>query len=619
MGEGTTIDLEALRARLATEEGPRLWRSLEELADVPEVRRYIEAEFPDIVQASQIDRRTLLRLMSASLALGGLAACNGSDPRAKAPLLSQSHNMPDYVPGVPVTIATSLALNGYGRGVLVKAQEGRPIKIEGNRLHPANLGATDVFAQAEILSLYDPDRSDAPLQNGVPKSWENLTNFIRPVRNELVFDEGRGLHVLMPPTASPTLHRLIGQARQLFPLARWYAFSPIDDGNRQAAAMAVFGRDVEFVYDLTQADAVVTLGGDVFAEEPGHIRYATDYQARRRTLDRGLPRLFAVETRTSLVGARADERIPLRPRDFEAFAEALAAALDTGAAPSGSHPAIATLADALRRAGARSLVAAGREQSARVHALTLVINARLGAFGATIRAIEPLRTLGGEVRSLADLAGAISAGQVLRLVIFGGNPVYTAPADIDLAALVRRVPLSLHLGQHRDETAAVCHWHIPESHPLESWGDLRAFDGTVGLRQPATMRLKPGLSTEEFLGLMAGQNTDGRGLVQATWREIWGDAFDDRWARSLEDGVIEGSAAATVDVAIQPGWRLQPAAPISPAGIDVPVRARPVGLGRLLCQQWLAAGTSETSHEAGLGQCRPDRAGNGGGVWAHLR
>ena len=181
---------------------------------------------------------------------------------------------------------------------------------------------------------------DAPLQNGVPRSWENLMNFIRPVRNELVFDEGRGLHVLMPPTASPTLHRLIGQARQLFPLARWYAFSPIDDGNRQAAAMAVFGRDVEFVYDLTQADAVVTLGGDVFAEEPGHIRYAADYQARRRTLDRELPRLVAVETRTSLVGARADERIPLRPRDFEAFAEALAAALDTGAAPSGSHPAI---------------------------------------------------------------------------------------------------------------------------------------------------------------------------------------------------------------------------------------------------------------------------------------
>jgi molybdopterin-containing oxidoreductase family iron-sulfur binding subunit len=378
MGEGTTTDFGALRARLATEEGPRLWRSLEELADVPEVRRYVEAEFPDIMQATHIDRRTLLRLMSASLALGGLTACNGNDAGSRAALLSQSHNIPGYVPGVPVTIATSLPLNGYGRGVLVKAQEGRPIKIEGNPLHPASLGATDVFAQAEILSLYDPDRSETPFQDGVPRSWDALTNFIRPVRNQLVFDEGRGLHVLMPPTSSPTLHRLIGQARQLFPHSQWHVFSPLDDGNRQAAAMAVFGRDVELVYDLTQADVIVTLGGDLFAEEPGHIRYAADYQARRRILDRGLPRLFAVETRTSLVGARADERIPLRPRDFEAFAEALAAALDTGAAPSGSHPAIPSLADALRRAGTRSLVAAGREQPARVHALALAINARLG-------------------------------------------------------------------------------------------------------------------------------------------------------------------------------------------------------------------------------------------------
>ncbi|MBJ6125710.1 TAT-variant-translocated molybdopterin oxidoreductase [Microvirga splendida] len=567
MGEGTTIDLEALRARLATEEGLRLWRSLEELADLPEVRRHIEAEFPDIAQASQIDRRTLLRLMGASLALGGLAACNGSD--AGEPLLSQSHNMPGYVPGVPVLIATSLPLNGYGRGVLAKVQEGRPIKIEGNPLHPASLGATDVFAQAEILSLYDPDRSEAPLQNGEPRSWEELTAFIRPVRNELVFDEGRGLHVLMPPTSSPTLHRLIGQARQLFPHAQWHVFSPVDDVNRQTAARAAFGRDVDLVYDLTQADTIVTLGGDLFAEEPGHIRYAADYQARRRAPDRELPQLVAVETRTSLVGARADERIPLRPREFETFAEALAAAVETGTVPPGSHPAVPRLADALRGAGTRALVAAGLEQSARVHALALAINARLGAFGTTMRAIEPLRALPGEVRTLADLAEAIRAGQVSRLVILGGNPVYTAPADIELAALVPRVPLSLHIGQHRDETGAVCHWHIPESHPLESWGDLRAFNGTVGLRQPTTVRLKSGLSAEEFLGLMAGQNADGRGLVQATWREAWGDAFEERWVRALEDGVIEDSAAPAVDIALQSGWSPEPAAPAPSAGIDV--------------------------------------------------
>ena len=570
MGEGAQLDLDALRARLATEEGPRLWRSLEELADVPEIRRYVEAEFPDVVQASSVDRRTMLRLMGASLALGGLAACNGGDTGRRPPLLSQSHNMPGYTPGVPLTIATSLPLNGYGRGVLVKAQEGRPVKIEGNPLHPASLGATDVFAQAEILSLYDPDRSDAPLLNGSPKSWEELTDFIRPVRNELVVAEGRGLHVLMPPTSSPTLHRLIAQARQLFPLAQWHVFSPIDDDNRRAAALAVFGRDAELVYDLTQADTIVTLGGDLFAEEPGHLRYAADYQARRRMQGRDLPRLFAVEARPSLVGTRADERIVLRPREFEAWTRALASSLGVNVdPPSDTHPALSRLVGELRRSGSRSLVVAGRELPAGVHALVHAINASLGAVGTTIRIIEPVRPMMGDARTLADLAQAIEADQVSRLVILGGNPVHTAPADIDLADRIRRVPLSLHVGQHRDETAVVCHWHVPEAHPLESWGDLRAFDGTVGLRQPVTMPLRPALSAEEFLGLMAGQNVDGRGLVQATWREAWGGGFDERWVRSLENGIIEDTTSPAIDVGARPDWRPEPAAPIPSSGIDV--------------------------------------------------
>ncbi|MGO4524345.1 TAT-variant-translocated molybdopterin oxidoreductase [Microvirga sp. 2MCAF35] len=570
MAEKEILDFDAVKARLAEEEGPRLWRSLEELADMPEVRRYVEAEFPDIVQASSVDRRTLLRLMGASFALGGLAACNGSGAEKNAPLLSQSRNMPGYTPGVPITIATSLPLNGYGRGVLVKAQEGRPIKIEGNPLHPASLGATDVFAQAEILSLYDPDRSDVPLRGGLPTTWEELTGFIGPLRNELVVGKGRELHILMPPTSSPTLLRLMAQARQLFPLARWHVFSPVDDDNRRRAATAAFGRDLDLVYDLTQADVIVTLGGDLFAEEPGHLRYAADYQARRRTQDRALPHLSAVETRPSLVGARADERTPLPPRDFEAFVQALAVVLGAGAAPLGNaHPSVSKLADALRRVGPRGLVVAGREQSARVHALVHAINAHIGALGTTIRAIEPVRPVANDKGTLADLAGAMEAGEVSRLLILGGNPVYAAPADIDLASLIARVPLSLHLGQHRDETAAVCHWHVPEAHPLESWGDLRAFDGTVGLRQPATMPLKTGLSVEEFLGLMAGQHPDGQALVQATWREAWGDGFEERWARSLEDGVIEGSASPAVALTERFDVTADAAAPATSGGIDV--------------------------------------------------
>lgn len=549
------MDLDALRTQLAAEGGVRLWRSLEELADAPEVRRYLEAEFPEMMNGAAVDRRMLLRLMSASLALGGLAACSGSDTEFGAPLLSQSRTMPGYTPGIPLVVATSLEWNGHGRGVLVRTQEGRPVKIEGNPLHPASLGATDVFAQAEILSLYDPDRSDTPLQNGARRSWEDLVGFIRPVRNELVFEEGRGLHVLMPPTASPTLERLVSQAQQLFPHAQWHRFTPIDEDNRRTGARAVFGREIDAVYDLKQADTIVTLGGDPFAEEPGHIRYAADYQARRRMPDRPLPRLVAVESRPSLAGARADQRVVLRPRDMEAFAREVAAALGADASPPpAGHPAAARLAEDLRRAGARGLVVAGREQPPRIHALAFAINARLGAFGTTIRAIEPVMPASGGPSGLRDLVEAIAAGRVSRLIVLGGNPAYAAPADLDLASLIRRVPLSLHLGTHPDETAAACHWHVPQSHALESWGDLRAFDGTMGLRQPAVLPLKPGIGAEEFLGLLAGQIQDGMALVQATWRERWAEGFEERWDRVLEDGVVENSAAPAIDVAVRPDW-----------------------------------------------------------------
>jgi molybdopterin-containing oxidoreductase family iron-sulfur binding subunit len=586
MGEHPLPDFDTLISRLSTEQGPRLWRSLEELADRPEIQRYLEAEFPDIMQVSAVDRRTLLRLMGASLALGGLAACTDGQSSA-APLFSQSRNMPGYTPGVPLTIATSVELNGYGRGVLVKVQEGRPIKIEGNPLHPASLGATDVFAQAEILSLYDPDRSDTPLQNGTHQSWEEVTQFIRPVRNELVVEEGRGLHILMPPTSSPTLRRLIGQAQQLFPHAQWYSYLPIDDDNRRAGAMALFGREIEPIYDLTQADAILTVGGDLFAEEPGHIRYAGDYQQRRRALDRPLPRLVAVETRPSLVGARADERFALRPRDIEPFAQALAAALASDTpSPSDVHPGVVQVARELRKAGPRGLVAAGREQPPRVHALALEINARLGAFGTTIKALEPVRPTSGQ--PIAELAGAIAAGRVSRLIILGGNPVYSAPGELGLAELIRRVPLSLHLGQHHDETAAACHWHIPETHALESWGDLRAFDGTIGLRQPATLPLKPGLSAEEFLALMAGQVADGRSLVQATWREAWGDGFEERWNRVLEDGIVANSALPPVEISARTDWDTGFKEPIASAGIDVVFAPDPsVWDGRYANNGWL--------------------------------
>ena len=281
-GEGLP-DLAALAAA-EDPAGLRLWRSLEELADAPNIRAYLEAEFPDEFRAAAIDRRALMRLMSASLALAGVGAC-GASPPSGAPLLSRARNTPGYTPGVPLTFATSLELDGVGRGVLVKAQEGRPIKIEGNPLHPASLGATDVFAQAEILSLYDPDRSRTPTENGAARSWQDVEQIMRPLRNEFVVDEGKGLHVLVLPLASPTLERMMQSAGSAFPNAVWHRYAPLHDDRAQAGAAIAFGRPLDAVYDLTQADA--------------------DPDARRRPLERsGGPRALCRRSRRAAAGAR---------------------------------------------------------------------------------------------------------------------------------------------------------------------------------------------------------------------------------------------------------------------------------------------------------------------------
>ncbi|MBA3517780.1 MAG: 4Fe-4S dicluster domain-containing protein, partial [Rhizobiales bacterium] len=375
---------------------------------------------------------------------------------------------------------------------------------------------------------------------------------------------------------------------RLLPDARWHHYSPLFEDNRRTGAIAAFGRPVDCVYNLTQADAIVMLGGDLFAAEPGHIRYAADYQARRRAEGRPLPRLVAVESCPSLVGARADERLHLRPSEIEVFAQSLGSALGIIAASAKPHPDANRLAAELHRAGPRGLVVAGREQPERVHALAHAVNVTLGALGTTMGFIDPGRPLpAGEVEAIAALAEAIAAGSVSHLLVLGGNPAYDAPADLDLAALIARVPLSVHLGTYRNETADACRWHVPQCHPLEAFGDLRAFDGTVGLCQPATVRLEPSLSLTEALGLLAGENGDELSLVQATWRQAWGEPFETRWARALEDGVVPDSAFRPTEVALRPEWNAGAGAS-QETGIEVVFAADPcLWDGRFANNGWL--------------------------------
>lgn len=492
-------------------------------------------------------RRSVL-LMGASVALAN-AGCDGP----------QEHGHPLHAPARAAdaraaSYATVLDLEGLGRGMLVRTRGGHAIKVEGNPHHPASLGATDIVAEAAVLSLHDPDRSRRIRQNGAPRPAVALDAALAEARAALLPRGGAGLRLLTGPVASPTLARLIGAVLAAYPGAVWHQHHPLADDAALEGALAAFGQPLAVLPDLARARAVLCLGADPLGPGPAQLAQARAWSEGRRAV--GLrPRLFVAEASPSLTGARADQRIPLHPADAEGFARAIAAALGVaGLARGGAHPAAAGIAAALREAGPEALVLAGRGQPPAVHALAHALNAALGAEAQRLTA-SPLARPEPMAASLVALTAAMQAGEVTHLLVLGANPVAEAPASLGFAQPLRRVGFTLHAGPWVDETAHACRWHLPLPHPLEAWGDSLAFDGTPAIRQPATRPLVPEARGEvEVLAALLGTPATARAAVMETWRAAWGEgAFDTRWPEALEAG-IAGPPAAPLTPALRPDW-----------------------------------------------------------------
>jgi molybdopterin-containing oxidoreductase family iron-sulfur binding subunit len=535
----------------------------------------IDPEFPPGADTSPLaavlrgdavlDRRELLQLLGASMALASMSGCN-EPPTGK--ILPHVEQPPELVPGRLVEYASAMVLDGFATGVLVQSREGRPIKIEGNPEHPASLGATGVFEQAAVLSLYDPDRARSPLDRGLPQSW--LTFFDAMTRAEGL----RGLRFLMPPQSSPLVADLIARIQQRHPGAGFTFYSPIDRRPVYEAARRLFGRPLEAQYDFRRADVVLSLDADFLSSMPSAVRWARDFAARRRPVTPAdeIGRLYVVETSFSPTGSLADHRLAVRPslvvhvaaRVLAALVaqglrppdmpDALARAL--GPAASSPHAAahtawIAAVARDLARHRGQGVVLAGPHQPVEVHMLAHLINTVLGNVGRTVTLTEPalLQPLGP---GLADLVSDMRAGRVETLVMLETNPVYTAPADLDFAGALRQVPRTVHHALHHDETSARCHWFLPASHFLEAWGDARAYDGTVTFVQPLIRPLYGSRSVIEILAAFAGQfDADGHTILQSFWlprlpaapSSLW------HWEQSLQRGFLDASQSAPVPVA----------------------------------------------------------------------
>ena len=605
--EKPPFDLDKIRARLESATGPLYWKSLEELAETEEFQAYVKDEFPNR-QPDWMDpanRRNFLKLMGASLALAGVTACTKQPKEMIVPYVRQPE---DFIPGKPLFFATAMQMGGVATGLLVESHLGRPTKVEGNPDHPGSLGASDFFHQASLLTMYDPDRSQVVTNNARISNWVAAQAALSTARARADLKKGAGFRILTETVTSPTLSEQIKALMKDLPGAVWHQYEPAARAGSTAGAMLAFGRPVNTVYRFDQADVVVSLDADFLSCGPGNLRYARQFADRRRVQtnithtpqpkeDRqegfqpgpdapwrsqsadhadkdpsphqnppqvqatGKPlnqttmnRLYVVEPYPTPTGSMADHHYAAKASDVETFASELAAALGIGgaAAGAGQFKDIAAIAKDLQAHRGASIVIAGEFQPPRVHALAHAMNQALGNAGKTIVYTDPLEGNPiDQMQSLKQLVADMNAGQVDTLVILSSNPVYYAPADLDFASAIKKVPARIHLGLYEDETSALCQWHIPEVHYLEAWSDVRGYDGTVSIVQPLIAPLYGGITAHQVLSVLAGESDRlPYDIVKAHWQtQMPSPNFEAAWQTMLHDGVIPNTALPAINVA----------------------------------------------------------------------
>ncbi len=541
------------------------WRGLDELANDQAFVARASEEFPMLAEAlaSPPDRRRVIKLMAAAFAAAGLSDCDSGPPGGY--LIPAVRTPPNIIPGLPNFYSTANIQDGYAAGVVIKHSMGRPTKVEGNPNHPASLGATDVFAQAQLLDFYDLERAWAISARGYPSTRENLESALALQRIKFSGNRGKGFRILTGAFTSPTLMAQLDALIKSYPEARWTQWQPISRDNVSKGAVLAYGSPVELTLKLDQADVIVAIDSDLLSAAPGHLRYARDFASRRNPArTRKMSRIYAIEPTPTLTGAIADHRFIAGPRELHQIVMALAAGVlhDTSlsAAPDWMDDVIADLAANYGRA----LIHVGPEQPPETHALAHAMNEALGARGQTLELIAPLvQTASPQPQSLDELVDEMRAGKVNALVIIDSNPVYAAPRALGFVEALKRVEFSLTLSTTPNETSNETTWAVPMAHAWESWSDARAYDGVTTILQPQALPLYDGIDIHTMLALFAGSiPASPLEIVQATWKPRMAKDFAGTWREALADGVISNTASPKVDARLRASaTRLTPPEP----------------------------------------------------------
>ncbi len=531
------------------EAAKQYWRSTSQIANTAKFQDWMHREFPE--GASELpegsSRRNLLKFMGATLALAGLTACR----RPEEKIVPLARGAEDIVPGKPVHYNSVFTMSGSAAGIMVETHDGRPTKIEGNPNHSQSLGAASAYAQASVLGLYDPDRIAEHKRDGQAVKWDDFVS----VAPSMLGADGSKVRFLSQRIASPSYNRLKAELLRKYPAARWVEYEPVSVDSANEGARLAFGRPVAVNYNFEKADVVCALDFDFLGLDASTILNMRQWAARRRVEDHHdeMSRVYAVESQFSLTGGAADHRLRMRSSEVLAFAQALAEKLGVDVAKPATVPGgakaekfVEVLAKDLLSHRAKCLVAAGPRQPAAVHALAHLINQALGNMGNTV-VLQAAPDVPSEISQLQQLVADLNAGAVETLFVLGGNPGYDAPADLNFAAAMGKAANRVYLGEDDNETATACNWILQGAHFLECWGDAVAFDGVAAIQQPMIQPLFDGKSPLELLAVLLGsQTTRGYEIVRETWMSTLTGDTEKSWRKVVHDGVIGGTAAATV-------------------------------------------------------------------------
>ena len=585
------LTLAEVRAKLEGKTGKRFWKTLDELADTEEFNELMRDEFPRQSGIGEwvdsVSRRGFLKVMGASLAMAGMAGCTKQPDEPIFPYVKQPE---DLVLGKPMYFATAHPFPTGAIPVLVKSDSFRPIKVDGNPEHPMSKGKSDAMTQGTLLDMYDPDRSQKVLLRGESSSWGDFQNaFISAAKTS---GDGKGIYFLSETITSPTLAAQWKAVQAAYPSAKLIQWEPVNRDSSRAASKAAFGSYVDAQYKLEDADVILSLDADFLGgiAQPGFLPLAAGYAERHRYEEgKEMNRLYVVESMPTVTGFKAEHRLALKPSAVTAFAQGLA----SGSAPAGLSPAgqkfFAAVLKDLKAAGAKAVVIPGEQAPAAVHLAAYQFNAALGAVGKTVVYTDTVVPLPSEqVADLKSLAADVNAGKVKWLVMLGVNPVYSAPSDLGFRGLIEKVPMTVHLGSHVDETGAVSVWHINKAHYLESWSDARAYDGTISIIQPMIAPLYNGKSAHDVLQTLTDNpGTTAYDAVVANAKTYVKGDLATGWRKALHDGWVEGTAFEPKTVSLASGASI--AAPqANSGGLEISFKTDPsIYDGRFANVGWL--------------------------------